>query len=175
MSRALVELRAEGLENVVDMLDTLSYRVQRDVVWDTAVKAMEPVVDEARDRCPADTGHLAESIGVKRIKMRGRYKKGLIVVSVGPRQGHEWARAGTSQEHKPFKYGIPVEFGHVAPGGKFVPPVAFMRQTFYGQREDIVTRFTTLLRKNVEEIVDQKRMNKRMTTVARQQAKAGAA
>lgn len=172
MSRKLVEFRAEGLESVVDMLDTLSYHAQKDAVWDSAVEAMRPVVDEARDRCPADTGNLAASIGVKRIKMRGRFKKGLIVVSVGPRQGHEWARVGETRENKPFKYGIPVEFGHVAPGGKFVPPASFMRQTYYSQREDIVSRFCAVLREKVERIIDEKRMNKRMAVIARQKAKA---
>jgi HK97 gp10 family phage protein len=147
---APVSFKVDGLEEVMDSMKELSLTVQNRLVRQAAESAMQPVVDEARDRCPADTGHLAESIGVKRIRLRGRYKKGLIVISVGPRQGHEWARVGESKENKPFKYGVPVEYGHVAPGGRFVPPVAFMRQTYHNQKESIIDRFTSDLKQLVE-------------------------
>jgi HK97 gp10 family phage protein len=147
---APVSFKVDGLDEVMDSMKELSLTVQNRLVRQAAESAMQPVVDEARDRCPADTGHLAESIGVKRIRLRGRYKKGLIVISVGPRQGHEWARVGESKENKPFKYGVPVEYGHVAPGGRFVPPVAFMRQTYHNQKESIIDRFTSDLKQLVE-------------------------
>jgi HK97 gp10 family phage protein len=147
---APVSFKVDGLDEVMDSLKELSLTVQNRLVRQAAESAMQPVVDEARDRCPADTGNLAESIGVKRIRLRGRYKKGLIVISVGPRQGHEWARVGESKENKPFKYGVPVEYGHVAPGGRFVPPVAFMRQTYHNQKESIIDRFTSDLKQLVE-------------------------
>ncbi len=147
---APVSFKVDGLDEVIDSMKELSLTVQNRLVRQAAESAMQPVVDEARDRCPADTGHLAESIGVKRIRLRGRYKKGLIVISVGPRQGHEWARVGESKENKPFKYGVPVEYGHVAPGGRFVPPVAFMRQTYHNQKESIIDRFTSDLKQLVE-------------------------
>ena len=147
---APVSFKVDGLDEVMGSMKELSLTVQSRLVRQAAESAMQPVVDEARDRCPADTGHLAESIGVKRIRLRGRYKKGLIVISVGPRQGHEWARVGESKENKPFKYGVPVEYGHVAPGGRFVPPVAFMRQTYHNQKESIIDRFTSDLKHLVE-------------------------
>lgn len=147
---APVSFKVDGLDEVMDSMKELSLTVQNRLVRQAAESAMQPVVDEARDRCPADTGHLAESIGVKRIRLRGRYKKGMIVISVGPRQGHEWARVGESKENKPFKYGVPVEYGHVAPGGRFVPPVAFMRQTYHNQKESIIDRFTSDLKQLVE-------------------------
>lgn len=147
---APVSFKVDGLDEVMDSMKELSLTVQNRLVRQAAESAMQPVVDEARDRCPADTGNLAESIGVKRIRLRGRYKKGLIVISVGPRQGHEWARVGESKENKPFKYGVPVEYGHVAPGGRFVPPVAFMRQTYHNQKESIIDRFTSDLKQLVE-------------------------
>lgn len=149
--------KVEGLSEVMESMNELSLTVQQRLARQAAEKAMEPVIDEARSRCPADTGHLAESIGLKRIKMRGRYKKGLIVISVGPRQGHEWARVGTNAENKPFKYGVPVEYGHVAPGGNFVPPVHFMRDTYHNQKDAVIFRFTAELKELVEKAVERLR------------------
>lgn len=167
-----MEFRIDGVEKVADMLESLSDSVQKTLVWDSATKAMEPVVEEARSKCPVDSGNLKESIGLKRIKMKGRFKKGLIVVSVGPRHGFDWAYSGANRNHKPFKYGIPVEYGHVNKKGGYVPGKNFMRESYFNQRESIVMRFNNELRKNVEDFIVQKRINTRMKTVDRQKSKA---
>jgi hypothetical protein len=158
-----VKFTVEGLGEVMDMMEDLEQKVQDRLVARSAAKALEPVVEEARARCPHDTGHLAQSIGLKKIRARGRYKKGKIVFSVGPRKGFDYVIAYSGRGiQKPFKYGIPVEYGHVS-GGTFVPPVGFLRQTYLNQRQDTIDRFTAYLKADVEKTV--KRIGKKVSKV----------
>lgn len=141
-----IAYKIEGLEDVADRLAELSLTVQNRIVRESATTAMEPAVAEAKARCPKDTGNLAESIGLKKVKSRGRYKKGLFVLSLGPRQGFGWAYEGGTRENLPFKYGVPVEYGHVMKNGMFKPAAAFLRETYYNQRDAIVERFAKAMR-----------------------------
>lgn len=139
-----------GLDEVMDNMRKLGEDVEKRLAKQAAEIAMVPVVDAAKALCPVGTGSLRESIGVKKIRMRGRYRKGMIVVSVGPRKGFDYAYVGGNRKHDPFKYGIPVEFGHVTKKGSFVPAVTFMRTAYQNQKEGIVTRFTEELKKKVD-------------------------
>lgn len=139
-----------GLDEVMENMKMLGSEVEQRLAKQAAEIAMIPVVDAAKALCPVNTGNLRESIGVKKIRMRGRYRKGMIVISVGPRKGFDWAYSGANRKSDPFKYGIPVEFGHVTPNGSFVPPVSFMRTAYQNQKEGIVARFTEELKKKVD-------------------------
>jgi HK97 gp10 family phage protein len=169
MSKPPVEFKIEGLDGVMDAMNGLADKVQQKLVREAGAKAMEPVVAEARDRCPSETGNLRESIGLKHVKMRGRYKKGLIVLSIGPRKGFDWAYAGGNRKHVPFKYGIPVEYGHVNKNGTFTPPTYFMRTAYYNQREQVVDRFKAYLWTAVGE--EWKKQNKRQALADRKSAR----
>jgi len=145
-----LQFKVSGLENVDKNLKELSLKVQKRIVSKAASTALEPVVEEARARCPHDTGHLAQSIGLKKIRMRGRYKAGTIGFSVGPRKGFDYVIAYSGRGiQKPFKYGVPVEYGHVMKGA-FVPPSGFMRQTFINNKDFVLRRFTEILTDGVE-------------------------
>jgi hypothetical protein len=142
-----IAYKIEGLEDVSDRLKELSLSVQNRIIKQASTVAMEPALAEAKARCPKDTGALAASLSLKRVKSRGRYKKGMFVLSLGSvKDGYNLSRDGGKTYSKPFKYGVPVEYGHVMANGQFKPPAAFLRNTYFNQREAIVERFAKALR-----------------------------
>lgn len=150
MSKDNFSFKVKGLEATCDAMAELTASVQNRITRKAANKAMDPVVDEARQRVPVDTGHLAESIGKKNVKQHKRNVKGLVTISVGPVQETQFIAPGSMTLSKPFKYGVPVEYGHVTKSGTFVPPASFMRSTFFNQRAAIPERFTSELKQEIE-------------------------
>lgn len=150
MKKDAASFKVKGLEATCDALAELTANVQNSIARKAANKAMDQVVTEAKQRAPVDTGHLAESIGKKNVKQHKRNVKGLVTISVGPVQETQFITPGTTNVNKPFKYGVPVEYGHVTKSGAFVPPASFMRSTYYNQRSAIPERFNGEMKQEIE-------------------------
>lgn len=147
MSRSSMTYTIHGDKEVIKALDELSYAVEKRLVNAAGTAALKPVVADMRATCPANTGNLRKSLGVKKIK---RTPRGRIVLSAGPRQGYDWIDEKTGETHKPFKYAVPLEYGH-----KGAPPAGFMRAAYNKHRESIVVHFAAELKERIE-----KEMNK---------------
>lgn len=142
-----MRITTSGFPETIAKLNELSSRVQKRLVERAGRAALKPIVNAARSRVPKDTGNLRKSIGVKKTKRVGR---GEVILLVGPRDGFKWARSGRNIENDPVRYAVPVEYGHVLPGGKFVPPVSFLRSAYESGRVKVVADFAEELRKRVD-------------------------
>ncbi len=142
-----MRITTSGFPQTMAKLNELTSRVQKRLVERAARAALKPMVASAKKRVPKDTGNLRKSIGVKKAKRVG---KGEVVLLVGARQGFKWARSGRNIENDPVRYANPVEFGHVLPGGKFIPPVAFLRGAYETGKVKCVADFAEELKKRVD-------------------------
>lgn len=138
----------QGADALREKLKGLTRAVEKRLVGRAAQAALKPLVATARKGVPIGTGNLKKSIGVKRVR---KTRKGEHVLLVGARAGFKWAYGGGSVENDPVRYANPVEFGHVTPGGGFVPPAGFLRNAYNQHRVTVVDHFALELEQRIEQ------------------------
>jgi hypothetical protein len=146
-----MSLKLIGADELKAAFEEISKGAERRVLRRATTVAMGEQVKAAKARAPFGEGLLKKSIG---INVKTYRNSGVVVATVGPlwnvsrpdndRHGNVKTRTVTrksrngkalppvtyNREIKPAFYGVPVEFGHVTKGGRFVPPRAFMRGSF---------------------------------------------
>lgn len=142
-----LSITVQGEAETIAALQDLSRQVQRRMIDRAARAALKPVVATARAGVPRDTGNLRKSIGVKKSR---RTRKGEIVLSVGPRPGFDW-KDEKGKLQVPWRYAIPVEYGHLTKGGaSYVAPVGFLRAAYHQHRLTIISDFAVELKARIE-------------------------
>ncbi len=144
-----VECRV-NLDGLEDKLKELGPKLARKALRKAVKSAGELWVSEMKSRVPVDTGNLRESIGLK-VQTGAEAGHGFAKVSVGPMfdtadlvKGED---KGDSSQN-PGIYGMFVEFGT-----KNAHPEPFMRPTFDATADQVVEKFVSALRDDLESIV----------------------
>jgi HK97 gp10 family phage protein len=138
-------LKLIGLETTLTRLALMDKKVRTKVIRRAVRRGAEPLRDEARSKCPANTGTLAKSIR--------------ITTSAKPSKGTARARVQTGQGY--FKgetfYGAFVEFGHFigsrAKGAarQFCAARPFLRPAHDAKKEEAVRIVTEDIKAGIEE------------------------
>lgn len=139
----MVSMKLVGMDDVADNVDMLSTNVRDKVLKRALRKAALPIVNEAKARCPEDTGTLKESISLS-ISSKG-HKGNWVRAFIGPKTGvkvpvglvSRGVGKGMLRILIPTRYAHLVEFGHeVVINGEHVghvPARAFMRGAWDSQ------------------------------------------
>lgn len=178
-------LTLTGHKSLIRLLNRLPDNLYRQVISGANKKAMAPVLADAKQRAPVETGALRDSLD---IKTKLYPKKGVVWTGVGPRKDHSVKVAsggGKSGVRAPIKYAHLVEEGHriarkgttlerkdedvrktaarAAAHGKViaketgtVPAKPFIRPAWNGQKPTILALWIGHVRRGLARIVKRK-------------------
>lgn len=157
-----MESKVEGFEELFKVMDELAEEIgtaKTNRIWKGAMAyAMLPVLQQARNLAPVDSGQLADHIYMKVQKPQGRDKKSasyqgeaiMARVTVSPKREDSVAREVLQKSGKFRTYytnrpvGLAMEFGNAHNGAK-----PFLRPALESQTANILARLQDQLWKSI--------------------------
>lgn len=138
-----VNVSLNGLEKALEELGPKLARTSLRKALKDAAKVME---DEIKMRVPVDTGTLRDSIGTV-VTTSSKYDRGRA--QIGPIWDKPTLKSGSNkdQSQDPAVYAYIIEFGR-----KGKNPNAFMRRSFDAKKQEVVDKFTAVLKDGLAEV-----------------------
>jgi HK97 gp10 family phage protein len=129
------------MQDMLKELQKLPGKVQKRVVNGAVRASAKPIIQEARNLAPVQTGNLRKSIGVTKRRQKGT----IVEYDVSPRE---------RGKYNGF-YGLFVEFGHPIKDkkGKVVghaAPHPFLRPAFEAKNEESIEAFKKYMRQRFD-------------------------
>jgi HK97 gp10 family phage protein len=117
-----MKIEIAGAQEIIKALEQLAPKVEKKILRQAIRKGLKPLLDEAKDQAPVDTGDLRKSLTIRVAKSQ---KRGTIALEVRPNERKYDGR---------FYYPAIVEYGRKK--ARPMEPNPFMAKAFEGKAEE---------------------------------------
>lgn len=141
-------IQLKGHEKLLRKFNTLSAKMQRDVVRKSVNAGATQLVKAVRAKAPKDTGELRDSIGSQK---KANFAGGRYTATVGPRTSIKWSHPVSVKGRPGKKRLLPVSViaKWIEYGFRGIPAKPFMRPAFDANRKKIAKAITTKMVKEL--------------------------